>query len=82
MKPVILLLETVAEEAMKILLDTKEFETVLALDEKSLQEAIGNGNVSAIITRGKGQVRAELMDQLPQLQIIARCGVGLDNIDV
>jgi D-3-phosphoglycerate dehydrogenase len=82
MKPVILLLETVAEEAMEILLDTKEFETVLALDEKSLQEAIGNGNVSAIITRGKGQVRAELMDQLPQLQIIARCGVGLDNIDV
>lgn len=82
MKPVILLLETVAEEAMKILLDTEEFDTVLALDEKSLQEAIGNGNISAIITRGKGQVRAELMDQLPQLQIIARCGVGLDNIDV
>lgn len=82
MKPVILLLETVAEEAMKILLDTEEFETVLALDKNSLQEAIGNGNISAIITRGKGQVRAELMDQLPQLQIIARCGVGLDNIDV
>ncbi|NVK50931.1 MAG: hydroxyacid dehydrogenase [Cyclobacteriaceae bacterium] len=82
MKQKILLLETLAEEAMEILLADKDYEIVLALDEEVLQKEIAEGNIQAIITRGKGQVRASLMDQIPSLQVIARAGVGLDNIDV
>ena len=38
--------------------------------------------VDAIITRGQGRVTAELIARCPQLKVIGRCGVGLDNIDV
>lgn len=82
MRAKILLLETLAEEAMKMLHDAEDVAVVFGWDEESLQEALTAQDYSAIITRGKGQVRAALMDQLPDLKLIARAGVGLDNIDV
>jgi len=75
-------LETLAEEAMELLNASEEVEIVFALDEISLKEALEKPDFQAIITRGKGQVRSQLMDQIPGLQVIARAGVGLDNIDV
>lgn len=78
----ILLLETIADEAMQILEAAKDVTVVTGFDETTFKEAIKTPQVDAIITRGKGQVRTALMDQLPTLKIIARCGVGLDNIDV
>jgi D-3-phosphoglycerate dehydrogenase len=82
MKYTIALLETVAEEAQALLDGDPHGQVIMALDETTLQKTVAQGNIEAIITRGKGQVRANLMDQLPQLKVIARCGVGLDNIDV
>ncbi|WP_297335196.1 hydroxyacid dehydrogenase [Algoriphagus sp.] len=82
MKKKILLLETLAEEAMELLESADEVEVLMGLDESSLQTAVKSNDIAAIITRGKGQVRANLMDQIPSLKIIARAGVGLDNIDV
>lgn len=38
--------------------------------------------VHAIITRGLGAVNADLIRQCEGLQVIARAGVGLDNVDV
>lgn len=78
----ILLLETIANEAMHILAAAKDVSVVTGFDETTLQKAIKTRHIDAIITRGKGQVRTALMEQLPDLKIIARCGVGLDNIDV
>jgi len=78
----ILLLETIADEAMDILIDTPDMNILTAYDEESLHDHIQNSTIDAIITRGKGQVRASLMQQLSDVQVIARCGVGLDNIDV
>ncbi len=40
------------------------------------------GEVSAIITRGRGPVTAELIARCPQLRVIARAGVGVDNVDL
>lgn len=82
MKSKILLLETLADEAMKVLESAIDFEVIFGWEESTRQEAIKSPGISAIITRGKGQVRAPLMDQIPTLKIIARAGVGLDNIDV
>lgn len=82
MKYTIALLETVAEEAQKRLDTDAQGRVLMALDGPALETAISQHPIDAIITRGKGQVRAALMDQLPQLKVIARCGVGLDNIDV
>lgn len=78
----ILLLETIADEAMQILEASNHLTIVTGFDETTLKKAIKTHQVDAIITRGKGQVRTALMEQLPDLKIIARCGVGLDNIDV
>ncbi len=45
-------------------------------------ESVGKAPIRAIITRGKGRVDRELLDACPQLEVIARVGVGLDNVDV
>ncbi len=39
-------------------------------------------NYDAIVVRSATKVRTELIDQCPNLKVIARGGVGLDNIDV
>ena len=78
----ILLLETVADEAMRLLEAASDIRILTGFDEKSLQDQISSHQIDAIITRGKGQVDTALMDKLPDLKVISRCGVGLDNIDV
>ncbi|WP_205941067.1 2-hydroxyacid dehydrogenase [Albibacterium indicum] len=66
-----LLLEPITDEAHQLLA-----EHVKVLTER-------NGEpIHAIITRGKGQIDRELIDSCPDLQAVARCGVGLDNVDV
>lgn len=37
--------------------------------------------VAAIVTRGRGRIRADLLDNCPRLRVIARAGAGLDNLD-
>jgi D-3-phosphoglycerate dehydrogenase len=41
---------------------------------------LARGSVAAIVSTDR--VTAEILDALPQLRIVARCGVGLDTIDV
>ncbi len=38
--------------------------------------------VRAIVTRGRGRIDDALMNRCPDLAVIARAGVGLDNLDV
>lgn len=76
----VLLLESISENAHRLLAEhchVHEAETPFS------GEAIAsNHTIHAIITRGKGDVNADLIRQCPQLKVIARCGVGLDNVDV
>ena len=78
----ILLLETIADDAMQLLEAASDVHVLTGFNEHALQEHISSTSIDAIITRGKGQVRSGLLEQLPNLKVIARCGVGLDNIDV
>lgn len=78
----VLLLETIAKEAMRLLEEATDVHILTGFDDSSLKENLRNKSIDAIITRGKGQVSGEPMDKLPNLKVIARCGVGLDNIDV
>ncbi|WP_316816618.1 hydroxyacid dehydrogenase [Pedobacter nyackensis] len=80
MKKSVLLLETIADEALTIL---QEHVNVLpAYDDDALKDMLGRHEIHAVITRGKGQVNKALMEACPDLQVAARCGVGLDNVDV
>ncbi len=76
----VLLLETIAEEAFVMLQDQVNVRT--GYDHISLQKVVEKYAIHAIITRGKGQINKALLDACPALQTIARCGVGLDNVDV
>jgi len=49
-------------------------------DQEKLKELVRD--VSAIIVRSKPKVTKEIIDAGPNLKVIARAGVGLDNIDV
>jgi len=65
----------------KDLLEKAGFEVVT---EKVAQEDLPNvlPNYDAIVVRSATKVRESLIDQCPNLKVIARGGVGLDNIDV
>ncbi|MDZ7720778.1 MAG: hydroxyacid dehydrogenase [Balneolaceae bacterium] len=80
MKKNVLLLETVATEADTLLREN----TIVheAFQPVNPVEVAKNTTIHAIVTRGKGQVNRELMDACPDLEVVARCGVGLDNVDV
>ncbi|MDK2853691.1 MAG: D-3-phosphoglycerate dehydrogenase / 2-oxoglutarate reductase [Thermococcaceae archaeon] len=49
-------------------------------DQDKLKELVKD--VSAIIVRSKPKVTKEIIDAAPNLKVIARAGVGLDNVDV
>lgn len=74
----ILLLETVHRDAHDILAATEPVELVADLASFDPSEHVG---VRAIVTRGRGRVTAELMAAFPDLEVVARCGAGLDNVD-
>ncbi len=65
----------------QLLLEEAGYEVVTT---KVAQEDLPNQlpNFDVIIVRSATKVRQELIDQCPNLKIIARGGVGLDNIDV
>ncbi|ACS90073.1 D-2-hydroxyacid dehydrogenase [Thermococcus sibiricus] len=49
-------------------------------DQDRLKELVKD--VSGIIVRSKPKVTKEIIDAAPSLKVIARAGVGLDNVDV
>ncbi|KAG4080483.1 hypothetical protein HA402_013941 [Bradysia odoriphaga] len=80
MKKNVLLLETIAEEALALL--QQQVNVFTGYDEASVKDVLGKEEIHGIITRGKGQINKALISACPHLQVVARCGVGLDNVDV
>ncbi|MCA9300213.1 MAG: hypothetical protein KDA28_14165, partial [Phycisphaerales bacterium] len=76
----VLLLETIADEAHDLL--ATSVETVLAPDPRDATDVARETDPHAIVTRGKGLVVPPVVDACPNLVAVARCGVGLDNVDV
>ncbi|MCA9612795.1 MAG: hydroxyacid dehydrogenase [Planctomycetes bacterium] len=73
----ILLLESLHPDAEALLADVDEL--VRAADPNA--PSCDFAAVRAILTRGRGRITAELLQRCPNLQVIARAGVGLDNLD-
>ena len=70
--PTVLLLESIHDDALRLL----EEHVRIVFEESAPSD------IDVIVTRGKGQVNAQLIQYLPNLKVIARCGVGLNNIDL
>jgi len=76
----ILLLESVHPDAQSLL--ETHFNVQMGEPTMPIPPGIEPGAIEAIITRGRGRITASLMQKCPNLKAIARCGAGLDNIDV
>ncbi len=77
-----LLLESLDPAAEDLLAREAEPVRSPSTDPPASVEAARRAPVHAIMTRGKGRVTAELMDACKGLKVIARAGVGLDNVDM
>jgi D-3-phosphoglycerate dehydrogenase / 2-oxoglutarate reductase len=71
------------DETGKALLEKAGFVVVTEnVAQENLVEAINRHGFVAITVRSATQVRKELIDSCPNLKLIGRGGVGMDNIDV
>ena len=89
-QPLILLCEPIAKTPINWLKDHAQIITAFGFDREDLIKHIStlqsNPNepiqIEALIVRTYTRVDAKLLDALPQLKVVARAGVGLDNIDL
>lgn len=75
----ILVADSISEEGLQPLL---EMEETTIIQKKADSADVPLEQVDAILVRSATQVNEELLEKMPQLKIIARAGVGVDNIDV
>lgn len=78
----ILVSNPISEEGLKSLLDNNEFEVDIQTDlsEEELINIIGN--YEGLIVRSQTQVTDKIINSASRLKVIARAGVGVDNIDI
>ena len=76
----VLVAETISEEGIDILRSYAEVDIRLDLKPEELISIIGV--YEALVVRSQTQVSPELIEASKKLQVIARAGVGVDNIDI
>ncbi|WNF37986.1 phosphoglycerate dehydrogenase [Bacillaceae bacterium IKA-2] len=75
----VLVSDSMSEEGLLPLLNSDK---VVCL-QKTIEEADAElEHVDALLIRSATSVTAELLDKMPNLKIIARAGVGVDNVDI
>ena len=79
-KPVVLLAEELSPATVDALGPDFEIRQTDGADRTKLLAAIAD--VDAILVRSATQVDAEAIAAAPKLKVIARAGVGLDNVDI
>src|SRR5688500_17687195 len=76
----ILIADTLAKEGIDMLSKSHDVEVRTGLSEDALCEAVAE--VQALVVRSATQVTSKVIAAAKQLEVIARAGVGVDNIDV
>jgi D-3-phosphoglycerate dehydrogenase len=78
----ILVSDPLSEEGIKILKDAREFQVDVKTDLKPdvLKETIKD--YDALIVRSATKVTKDIIGAAPNLKVIGRAGVGLDNVDL
>src|SRR5690349_10488191 len=80
MTPVVLIAEELAPAAIDVLAYDFDVRHVDGTDRAALLAALAEAD--ALIVRSATRVDAEAIAAAPRLRVIARAGVGLDNVDV
>jgi len=79
-QPVVLIAEQLAPSAIDVLADDFDVRHVDGTDRPALLAAVADAD--ALLVRSATKVDAEVLAAAPRLTVVARAGVGLDNIDV
>ncbi|MEZ0074328.1 phosphoglycerate dehydrogenase [Planotetraspora sp. GP83] len=79
-KPVVLVAEELSDAGLAVLGADFEVRHTDGADRSQLLPALAD--VDALIVRSATQVDAEAVAAAPKLRVVARAGVGLDNVDV
>ncbi len=78
--PNILVLERIHQRGLSLLEARGKVTIPAALDEASLLPLVRDAD--AIVTRALARITRRLMEAAPQLKVVGRHGIGVDNIDV
>lgn len=80
MTPVVLIAEELAPAAIDVLAHDFDVRHVNGTDRPALLAALAEAD--AVLVRSATQIDAEAIAAAPRLKVIARAGVGLDNVEV
>ena len=78
--PVVLIAEELAPSVLAVLGDEVEIRHVDGADRAALLPALADA--AAVLVRSATRIDAEALAAAPNLKVVARAGVGLDNVDV
>lgn len=82
MKPEVLMVCSLTRPVREALAEAYQLHRLYeAVDKSSFLREIGE-SVRGIATDGHSGASAELMDTLPNLEVISSCGVGVDSVDL
>ncbi|MDD4859245.1 MAG: phosphoglycerate dehydrogenase, partial [Dehalococcoidales bacterium] len=76
----VLALDSISEEGISILRDYAQIDNKPPMKPEELAAVIGE--YDALLVRSQTKVTADVIKAAKKLQIIARAGVGIDNVDV
>ncbi|MCG8919464.1 phosphoglycerate dehydrogenase [Actinokineospora sp. PR83] len=79
-RPVVLIAEKLAPSVLDVFGDEFEVRHVDGTDRPALLEAVASAD--ALLVRSATQVDAEVLKASDTLKVVARAGVGLDNVEV
>ena len=79
-KPVVLIAEKLAPSAMEVLGSEFDIRHVDGADRAALLPALADAD--AVLIRSATTIDAEALAAAPALKVVARAGIGLDNVDV
>jgi D-3-phosphoglycerate dehydrogenase / 2-oxoglutarate reductase len=79
-RPVVLIAEKLAPSVLDVFADEFDVQHVDGTDRQALFDALPVAD--ALLVRSATRVDAEALVHAPRLKVIARAGVGLDNVDV
>jgi D-3-phosphoglycerate dehydrogenase len=79
-KPIVLIAEELSPATLAALGSDFDVRTVDGTDRPALLAALADAN--AVLIRSATQIDAEAIAAAPALKVVARAGVGLDNVDI
>ncbi|MPT32126.1 MAG: 3-phosphoglycerate dehydrogenase [Chryseobacterium sp.] len=79
---IVLANDGISEKGVQLLKEADITVLEARVSPEHLSKFINDNNVDALLVRSATQVRKDLIDECPNLKIIGRGGIGMDNIDV